>query len=85
MKPSEAHVEHRRGPGNPGSQFSHGPSTVAEGLKAEGTLLVGDAGVLFMLPLRLPVGRGLGAAGTYGMTSLQGTHIILGCCETGRL
>lgn len=41
------------------------------------TLLGGDAGVL--LALCPPVRHGLEAAGAYGMASLQGTHIILGC------
>lgn len=41
------------------------------------TLLGGDAGVL--LTLCPPVGHGLEAAGAYGVASLQGAHIILGC------
>lgn len=41
------------------------------------TLLGGDAGVL--LTFCPPVRHGLEAAGAYGMASLQGAHIILGC------
>ena len=57
----------RRG-GAPGSRRTPTPSL---------TLLGGDAGV--PLALRPPVGHGLEAAGAYGVASLQGAHVVLGC------
>ena len=56
--------------GAPGRRCTHTPTPSL-------TLLGGDAGV--PLTLRSPVGHGLEAAGAYGVASLQGAHVVLGC------
>ena len=56
--------------GAPGRRCTHTPTPSL-------TLLGGDAGV--PLALRPPVGHGLEAAGAYGVASLQGAHVVLGC------
>ena len=54
----------------PGGRCTHTPTPSL-------TLLGGDAGV--PLALCSLVGHGLEAAGAYGVASLQGAHVVLGC------